>query len=670
MRPAFSPRRARAVTKSFLIIPSVLATGIGLCSEKTTLQIAPGPRGMTVEEKALAPDPARGAEHGIILVDETVRDESQGAESNVTRHVRAKIFSNEARNLADIEIPFNRELGLLKKWWGTTLLPDGTVLETKQSDLKEHEVARVRGDAYVMLKVSLPGVVPGCVIDYGYQYQESGFYLSQRVDIQGRAPVKEFRYRWVPFTGRTASYGLSHTQGLTVDARLDRSSVLVSGRDLPAVLEEPFMPPERESLASALFYYRTSGEGQAEYWNLEAKRLIRRAMVFAKEKPISQLMASMNIPSGASLMARLQTAYDWASANFRNTSLRTTEEAEADDSGEDKKPAGWRTVVDVIKAKEGASHELDFLFFGMARALGAEVSLVRATDRTDHYFDPRYLSLDQFDWTLVGVKAKGEPDEKLVFVDLGSGLPFGEIPWWLSGSRALLAAPEGHRIVPLYPSDPKKNIRQTRARMSFNLGDMTASLSWTTDGAGQQGLKERWRLRGLGPEERQKELDSSCGAWGDLEISRAEAPRLHDLMASYHLECAGIRMNTNFHAGLGRYTFRLLGPWVEAAPRFTAPTRLQNAIFPFPAIESLTLDVRAPEGFVPEKVPPLPPVESPFGRYALSISAAPEGYHVERLFAFTAIVVPPKDYDALRRFFTEVARADDTRLVFKRAAEP
>ncbi len=670
MRSAFRLRRARAVTKSFLIFPSVLATGIGLCAEKSALQISPGPRGMTVEEQALTPDPSRGAEHGVILVDETVRDESQGTESNVTRHVRAKIFSNEARTLADIEIPFNRELGLLKKWWGTTLLPDGTVLETKQSDLKEHEMARVRGDAYVMLKVSLPGVVPGCVIDYGYQYQERGFYLNQRVDIQRSSPVREFRYRWVPYTGRTASYGLAHTQGLTVDARLDRSSVLVSARDLPAVLEEPYMPPEMESGASALFYYRTSGEGQTEFWDLEAKRLIRRAMVFAKEKPISQLKASMNIPAGAGLMASLRTAYDWASANFKNTSLRTTEEAEADDSDADKKPEGWRTVVDVIREKEGASHELDFLFFGMARALGAEVSLVRATDRTDHYFNPGYLSHDQFDWTLVGVKAKGDPDEKLVFVDLGSGLPFGEIPWWLSGSRAFLATPEGHRIVTLYPSDPKDNIRQTKARMSFNLDDMTASLSWATDGAGQQGLKERWLLRGLGPEERQKELDSYCGAWGDLEISRAEAPRLHDLMASYHLECAGTRMNTKFHAGLGRYTFSFLGPWVGAAPRFTAPTRLQNAIFTFPGVESLTLDVRAPEGFVPEKVPPLPPVESPFGRYALFISAAPEGYHVERMFALTAIVVPPKDYDALRRFLTEVARADDARLVFKRASQP
>jgi len=670
MRPAFRRLLARVTIKGILVFTSLLTAGTTLSAEKTAIQIGPGPRGMTAEEKALVPDPARGSQHGIILVDETVRDESPGTESNVIRHVRAKIFSNEARSLADIEIPFDRERGLLKKWWGSTLLPDGTVLEVKQTDLKEQEVARVRGDSYVILKASLPGVVPECVIDYGYHFQERGYYASQRVDIQGNSPVREFRYRWVPFVGEAASYRLSHTDGLSVNVNRDQRSVLVTAKDLPAVLDEPYMPPEQESRASALFYYRTSAEKPAEFWDLEAKRLLRRAQAFAKEKPIAQLVASMNLPAGGSLMTRLQAAYEWASANFTNTTLRTAEEAEAGTPGEKEKPAQWRTVVDVMNAKEGTARELDYLFFGLARALEAEVSPVLATDRTDRYFDPGFLSARQFDWTLVGVKAKGEPDDKLTFVDLGSGLPFGEIPWWLTGSRAFLAAPEGHRIVLLYPSDPKKNMLQTKATIAFNLAEMTASLSWTMDGTGQQGLSRRWRLRSLGPEERQKELDRYCSASGDLEISRAEAPKVHDLMAAYHLECEGTLLDTNFHPGLGSYSFAFLGPWVEEIPLFTAPTRSQLAIFPFPRIESLSLDVRAPEGFVAAGVPPLPAVESPFGRHALFVSTTPEGYHVERLFALTTMVVPPKDYEALRRFFTEVARADDTRLVFKRAGAP
>jgi len=65
-----------------------------------------------------------------------------------------------------------------------------------------------------------------------------------------------------------------------------------------------------------------------------------------------------------------------------------------------------------------------------------------------------------------------------------------------------------------------------------------------------------------------------------------------------------------------------------------------------------------------------PTVESPYGRYALMISATPEGYHLERLYALTAVAVPAKEYEPLRRFFEDVARADATRLEFRRAEGP
>jgi uncharacterized protein DUF3857 len=670
MRPAFSRYLARIAIRTSLAALAFGTATLMPSADKTDIQIAPGPKAMTPEEKALAPDPARGSQHGIILMDETLRDESTGTESNVSRHFRAKIFSNEARSLGDIEIPFNSQNGILKKWWGMTLLPDGTVRELNQADLKEQELARSRGDQVAVMKASLPGVVPGSVIDYGYQYQERGFYGNQLVDIQQTSPVREFRYRWVPYLGLSASYLLSHAENLSIHPVKDHHSVLITANDLPGVLDEPRMPPEQESHASVTFYYQKTSDKPEDFWDLESKRLIRRAQTFAKEKPIEQLVASMNLPAGADLKTRLKAAYDWASANFNNSTLRTAEEAEADSRDDDEKSPTSQTAIDVIRGKEGTARQLDYLFFGVARALGADVNLVLATDRTEHFYDPRLLSLQQFDWTLVAVRAPGEPDDHLIFVDLGSGLPFGEIPWWLTGSRAFMATPAGYKVVLLYPSDPKKNILQTKATISFNLEEGTASISWTSDGSGQQGLTGRWRLRGLSPEARQKELESYCGASGDFEVSRAEAPKLQDLMASYHLECEATLMNTNLRPELGTYSFTFQGPFFEPTTQFTAPTRTQVIVFDYPRIESLILDVKTPEGFVPSGLPPVAPVESAFGRYALFISVTPEGYHVERLYALTALVVPPKDYEPLRRFFTDVAKADDTALPFKRAGLP
>ena len=666
------PGTVRALAPILTLASLLLAGSPALArdTEKTTIEILPGPKIMSPEEIALSPDPARGSQHGIILVDESVRDESSGTETNLFRHVRAKIFSNDGRSLGDIEIEHDRDRGLLKKWWGFTLLPDGTVMEARPGDLKEQELARTRGRGLSALKASLPGVAPGCVIDYGYVMQDPGFYSATRVDIQDAAPVKLFRYRWVPFTGATASYGLAHSQGLAITTARDQRSVLVTAHDLPAVLDEPYMPPDAESHASALFYYRDSASKPKDFWDLEARRLVRRATNFAREKPIGQAIASMKIPEGADLMTRLKAAYDWAAANIKNTTLKTAEEAEAVRADEKEKPERWKTAQDILAAREGRGRDLDFLFFGLARALGAEAFPVLAADRTDHYFNPGFLSVEQFDSTLIAVKAKGDPDDRLVFVDLGSGLPFGEIPWWLAGAQALLASPEGHRLVVPPVSAARKNISETHVRISFNLDDGTSPFVSVIDGKCQQWLTSRWRLRGLNPEERGKELESYCGASGTLEITKAQAPSLQDPNGDFHLECEGSYMNANFRRDLGGYNFSFLGPWVEEAPRFAAPARTQSVVFTYPRIDHLVLDVRSPPGFVAAGATAPPVVESTFGRYALLISVTPEGYHLERLYALTAVAVPVKDYEELRRFFEDVAREDATRLLFKRAPSP
>src|SRR5262245_26268404 len=147
MAPTLRPFVARL---SLLVVASTGLVpwpdpSLALAADKTAIEIVAGPKSMSPEEKAMAPDPARGSQHGIILVDESVRDESPGTESNIFRHVRAKIFSSEGRKLGDISIEHDRESGLLKKWWGFTVSPDGTVLEMKPGDLQEQELARTRG---------------------------------------------------------------------------------------------------------------------------------------------------------------------------------------------------------------------------------------------------------------------------------------------------------------------------------------------------------------------------------------------------------------------------------------------------------------------------------------------------------------------------------------------
>jgi hypothetical protein len=636
-----------------------------LSSDQTSFEISPGPRSITAEERALAPDPASGSQQGIILVAETDQNDSAGTDILVWHHIRAKIFTNEGRGLADVEIPFSTG-GLLKKWWGFTVRPDGSVQELRREDLQEQEVARSGGEKVSALKGALPGVVPGCVIDYGYLLWQKGIYYSLRVELQNEWPVRSFNYRWVPWGGRTASFRVARATGLGVSVTHDSRSMRVAGSNLPPVAEEPWMPPRKEVGASVSLYYRTNSEKPEDYWNLEAKREARRAQDFSKEKPIKEALASIPFPPGADLFARLKTVHAWITSNIHHSGFRTSEEAEAA-SDDGTSPVGAK---EVLANRKASGRQLEYLFLGFARALGAEADMVLATDRRDHFFDTQLLTTEQFDWSLVAVRNPGEGDDKAVFVDTGSGLPFGELPWWLTGTNALLATPKGARTVLLHPSDPKKNRSDTQVALSFNESEGTATVRWSRTDSGQSGLTQRLDLRGMGPEDRHKRLEELCGETGEFEISRAEAPGLQDLASGLKLECEGTLMNTNLNPAHGGYRFSLDDFWNEAVPEFTAPVRVQPVVFEFPHLDVTVLDVRTPEGFSTVAPEPPAPVESPYGKFAIFITSQPEGYHVERVFALGAIAVPAAEYEPLRQFLAKVHQADRTFLEFRKSGTP
>jgi uncharacterized protein DUF3857 len=422
----------------------------------TVVELVPGPQSITREEQALASNAAAGSQHGIILMDETIRDESSGTKCRLWRHVRAKIFTNEGRGLADVDIAFSDSRSL-KKWWGWTIPPDGAPRELKLEELTEQETVRAGDRSLTSLHGALPAVVPGCIIDYGYLIELPILPQSIREQMQKNWPVQTLNYRWLPSDRFGSAYRMARATAIDLKVSEDNGVILIAGKNLPAAIEEPWMPPAKEMAASVTFYY-TAQSGRPEvFWNLEGA--VREAALknFIKEKPIADALASMKFPEAANLLTKLKVAHDWIASNIRNSELRTSEQAEAEGENE-----SWLwTAKEVLAGRKASVLQMNYLFLAFARALGAEADLVLATNRTDHFYDPGLLSSGQFDWTLVLVRTPGDPDEKAVFVDIGSGLPFGELPWWITGAKGLLENPKESRPVMIPASDPRKNVSET-----------------------------------------------------------------------------------------------------------------------------------------------------------------------------------------------------------------
>jgi hypothetical protein len=184
--------------------------------KKKAAAIGPGPTMMSASEKDLETDVESGIEHAIILVEETVRNEDLGANMEVKFHLRAKILSNEGRDLANIEIPLLRGQDKLLDWWGRTILPDGTVQELPQEELEKLSVVKTRSSEIHELKAALPGAVPGCVIDYGYTLRSSGYVPFDRIPLQRRWPIREFRFDWTPYHYLQGAYRVVRSEELRV----------------------------------------------------------------------------------------------------------------------------------------------------------------------------------------------------------------------------------------------------------------------------------------------------------------------------------------------------------------------------------------------------------------------------------------------------------------------
>ncbi len=631
--------------------------GSGAFAASIDIEIKPGPTTMSAAERALEPDPAAGTEHAEILVMEFERDEDYRLNALYHVHYRIKIHSAEARDWADVEIPHRTNYDQLQRWWGRTILLDGTVLELTEDQLERQRSARVGSTGETVAKAALPGVVPGCVIDYGFTLKLDRAYMPyQEIRLQREAPIHSFRYRWKPTRELGAAYRVTPGVGFELDARRDKDSVLVTAKDVPALVYEPMMPPPDSISASVVFYYYDGSGGLKDYWTLKAKR---RAGSERPPEVVRRAVTEIGLDPASPLDDRLRSAYAWLLRRIKNTNRLTMAEVESRALDEDT-PDG----TNALARGEGSAGEIDRLFADVARALGAEAHLVLATNRTRRLWDQSLLSMNQFSEMVVAVRDRDAAKPEYTFVDPGSGLPYGELPWWVTGASAMMATKDGAKEIFLPPGPASQNVRETR--VAVRLGELGEPItaSWTVRAKGQIGTDDRTRLHRSAPDERQRLLDTLCGAQSGIEVLRAESPESETSQGEMRVDCEIEFEQRMPEDKLGRFRWDARGVWIDSIPDLRPGKRHHPVVFDYPYVDLMTLDCTAPSGMHPGAVPEPIQLDSPFGRYQRRVSIVDGGFRVERKLAIIVLAVPPSDYDALRGFHDAIARADAEPLDF------
>lgn len=631
-------------------------------------------RDSTKEELQMTEDPkAPGAAAVYLNFAETADD---GLHFHSV-YARIKVLQDKGKELATVEIPYERRSFRVKDIKGRTIHPDGSIsnLTAKSEDLLAAKTASTEVGRKVF---TLPNVEVGCILEYYYEldYDDNSF-SSPFWHIQKPYYVHQAHYGFTPFKGFLKG-SQNFTSMFLVDAHgrplnnlvwwpllppgvqmktdaIGRYSLDVS--DVPALPDEDWMPPMHSFFYHVLFYYRSTMSG-AEYWTSEGKLWSKQADHFAEpSKAIHDAVDGLIAP-GDSDLDKARKLYKAVQALDNTDFSRQKKESELKQLG----LHAAKRAEDTWAQKSGSRQDIALLYLAMARAAGLTAYGMKVVNRDQNVFAPRYLDFDQLDDDIVILSTGG----KEIFLDPGEKMcPFQVMHWKHAGSSGVRQSANGAVLadtpVPFY-----KDNDQTR------LGDVTVSEQGEVSGqihfilGGQEALF--WRQRALTEDEDElkKEFDRSLQSTVpdgvEAKTTRFVGLDNPDAKLGVLVTTKGmLGTATAKHLLLPEFFFQTAGhrPFVNQAQR-TQPVDMH---YSRRNIDKIVYHL--PANLTVEGAPPAP-VSIPFGTKALldtRVETAPGKVTVLHVMSQGFTFLLADEYQDLRAFYQKMAETDQQQLV-------
>jgi hypothetical protein len=386
------------------------------------------------EDLALKDNPKQPGADALILYRELDDDASKSATSGDTleEYVRIKIFTQQGVKEGHIEIEFVKQYQNVVYVTGRTIKPDGTIVKF-DGQVLETTVVKSSGLKVLAKTFTLPDVQPGSIVEYKYQLQgEAGWAHSHEWTVSQPLYTREAHFTYKPDTGYGSSLRpMVSTYLLPADAapKLQANGTyLMLVHDIPAIVEEPLMPPKRPIESRVAFYCQNpdapaATDSSDHYWNHYAKRWDDELEKFIdKKKALNDELSRIVSPSDAPEV-KLQKIYVRVQ-QIRNLSL---EDYKMKKENKSENLKDNTSVENVLKHDYGYGREIDYLFVGLARAAGFDATEVYVAPRNVGLFLPKRNEVeelsDEFTWVRAGSKEYYLDPSARFF-------PFGLLPWY------------------------------------------------------------------------------------------------------------------------------------------------------------------------------------------------------------------------------------------------
>jgi hypothetical protein len=613
------------------------------------------------EELKMTSEPRAPGAPAIILYRQVDRDDSDARTCHEYNYVREKIFTEEGRKYADVEIPLVKGKWDIHNIKARTIRPDGSIVNF-DGKIYEKEIVKARGIKFLAKTFTLSDVQPGSIIEYHYtidfaEYQlfDSNWVLSDDLFSKKSKftlkPYNEWALQW--------SWPNGLPEGTKPPVN-ENKLIHLEAQDIPAFQVEDDMPPEAAMRFRVVFVYSEDGfeKEPDKFWKKQGKKMNDAAEGFLnKRKPMEQAAAQIVSPND-SPEVKLQKIYARAQ-KIRNTSYEIEKTTQEQKRAKEKE---INNVEDVWKRGYAGGNEITLLFVGLARAAGFDAFPVRVATRDDHFFKPGIMRSRDLNTYVALVKLNGKDS----YFDPGSAFtPFGLLPWSETNTAGLRLDKDGGIWVTT--SLPESSASQILRKADLNMtsdGSLEGKLTVTFTG-----LEALWRrVQECNEDEahRKKLLEDyvkeiiPVGIEVELTNKPEWASSAPTLVAEYSLKVPG------WISGAGKRALCPVGLFSGPEKHmFEHSIRVHPLYFHYLFEKSDDVRIELPLGWQVGSLPQAQNNDAKAVAYSLKVENDKGSLHLERHLRCSLTFLEQKYYGTLRNFYQSVRSGDEQQIVLQ-----
>lgn len=629
-----------------------LIVALSLCLDSTLVR-AEDWLPLSPEELKMSSTPKAPAAAAIYLYRQIDRDDNGPSEAV---YERIKIFTEEGRNLANIEIPFYKGTENVRGIQARTIHPDGTVINFTGTIYDKSVVERT-GVKLMAKTFTLPDVQIGSIIEYRYRHDlPAGFVFDSHWILSQDLFTQFAKYSLNPYRGFTLRY--SWPQGLpsnTEPPKEHSGRIRLETRDVPAFVTEEYMPPEGVLKYQVDFIYDDAvlrAERDPDvFWQRYAKRKFGEIEKFLNQRRAMAEAVAQTVEPGDSTDTKLRKIYA-RTQRLRNLSY---ERKRSEQEVEREKLKDAKDVEDVWNHGYGYGEQISWLFLALVRAAGIEAYPVLVSTRDSHFFNDRIMNPADLNTNIILVLRDG----KEWYFDPGVQFAsFGTLAWAETAVIGLRLEKNGGTWIHTPLPDPAQSRVERKAAFQLtSSGTLEGKVAVSY--SGQEALWRRLTERGEDETDRKQFLENQLKAdvASGVVVELTNKPEWDsssaELVAEYDLKIPG------WAAGAGQRMLLPVGIFgAQYKHTIQHSTRIHPLYFKFPYQEADEVVIQLAPEWKMTDVPTSRKVDINSFKYEMSSEATNGSLHLNRDFTQNATLVALKYYPSVQGFF-EAVRAGD-----------